>query len=187
MHITFQKQWFPMSLRAVILITLQREPGTGYDILQRFKAGLAHVWQASHQQLYRELDRMRRDGLLICETVPQDERPDRKVYQLTDEGQQALDIWLAEPLAANSVRQPLFAKFFAWEHWPADAKHEELATLRNQLSQRLKTYAAIEREWFSDPQALTPAQRAPWHTLRLGRRLTETWVEWIDEVMEEGE
>lgn len=176
-----------MSLRAVILITLQREPGTGYDILQRFKAGLAHVWQASHQQLYRELDRMRRDGLLICETVPQVERPDRKVYQLTDEGQQALDTWLAEPLAASPVRQPLFAKFFAWEHWPADARREELATLRNQLRQRLKTYAAIEREWFSNPQALTPAQRAPWHTLRLGRRLTETWVEWIDEVMEEGE
>nr|WP_273193341.1 hypothetical protein [Halomonas sp.] len=29
------------------------------------------------------------------------------------------------------------------------------------------------------------AQRGPWHTLRLGQRLTETWVEWVDEVMEE--
>lgn len=176
-----------MSLRAVLLITLQREPGTGYDILQRFKAGLAHVWQASHQQLYRELDRMRGDGLLTCETVPQDERPDRKVYQLTEAGLQALDAWLAEPLAARPVRQPLFAKFFAWERWPTDARREELTTLREQLNQRLKTYAAIEREWFGDPQALTPSQRAPWHTLRLGQRLTETWVEWIDEVMEEVE
>ncbi|WP_416139522.1 PadR family transcriptional regulator [Halomonas sp. HK25] len=176
-----------MSLRAVLLITLQREPGTGYDILQRFKAGLAHVWQASHQQLYRELDRMRGDGLLTCETVPQAERPDRKVYHLTEAGRQALDAGLAEPLAASPVRQPLFAKFFAWERWPEQARHEELTALRAQLRERLATYAAIEREWFSDPQALTPAQRAPWHTLRLGQRLTETWLVWIEEVSEEGE
>lgn len=175
-----------MSLRAVLLITLQREPGTGYDILQRFKAGLAHVWQASHQQLYRELDRMRGDGLLACETVPQAERPDRKVYRLTEAGRQALDAWLAEPLAASPVRQPLFAKFFAWERWPEPARREELAALLEQLRERLATYAAIEREWFSDPAALTSAQRAPWHTLRLGQRLTETWLEWIEEVLLEG-
>ncbi|MFY0991906.1 PadR family transcriptional regulator [Halomonas sp. C05BenzN] len=164
-----------------------QRPGTGYDILQRFKAGLAHVWQAGHQQLYRELDRMRGDGLLTCETVPQAERPDRKVYHLTAAGREVLETWLAEPLAASPVRQPLFAKFFAWEHWPADARRQELAALREQLRERLETYAAIERASFADPQALTPAQRAPLHTLRLGQRLTETWLEWIEEVMEEGE
>ncbi|WP_268746295.1 MULTISPECIES: hypothetical protein [unclassified Halomonas] len=35
------------------------------------------------------------------------------------------------------------------------------------------------------PDAREPAQRAPWHTLRLGQRLTETWVEWVEEVIEE--
>ncbi|WP_264167875.1 PadR family transcriptional regulator [Halomonas sp. SBBP1] len=44
---------------------------------------------------------MRGDGLLTCETLPQTERPDRKVYQLTEAGRQALDIWLAEPLFAS--------------------------------------------------------------------------------------
>ncbi|MGM0985006.1 MAG: PadR family transcriptional regulator [Pseudomonadota bacterium] len=176
-----------MSLRAILLITLQREPGSGYDILQRFKAGLAHVWQASHQQIYRELDRMHRDELLICERVPQTERPDRKVYRLTRTGQQALDTWLAEPLAASPVRQPLFAKFFAWEQWPAEARQRELAALHEQLQQRLHTYAAVEQEWFRDPYALTSAQRAPWHTLRLGQSLTRTWLEWIEEVMRDAD
>ncbi|WP_340146874.1 hypothetical protein [Halomonas sp. PA16-9] len=44
----------------------------------------------------------------------------------------------------------------------------------------------MEREWFSNPETFTPVQRAPWHTLRLGQRLTETWVEWVEEVMERG-
>jgi PadR family transcriptional regulator AphA len=174
-----------MSLRAVVLITLQQEPGTGYDILQRFKAGLSHVWQASHQQLYRELDRMRGDGLLTCDTLLQADRPDRKVYHLTEAGRQALNTWLAEPLDASPVRQPLFAKFFAWEQWPEQARREELTALREQLEERLMTYAAIEQKYFSDPQSLTPAKRAPWHSLRLGQRLTETWIEWVNEVIKE--
>ncbi|MBD3896300.1 PadR family transcriptional regulator [Halomonas sp. ML-15] len=176
-----------MSLRAVLLITLQQEPGTGYDVLQRFKTGLAHVWQASHQQIYRELDKLRAAELLDCETVPQAERPDRKVYRITPAGRAELDAWLAAPLGPNAVRQPLFAKFFAWECWPAEARQQELTALGEQLLERMRTYAAIEAEWFSDPQALTAAQRAPWHTLRLGQRLTETWLEWIEEVQAEGE
>nr|WP_328737664.1 hypothetical protein [Halomonas sedimenti] len=43
----------------------------------------------------------------------------------------------------------------------------------------------MEWEWFSNPKTLTPAQRAHWQTLGLGQRLTETWVEWVEEVMEE--
>ncbi|PAU73999.1 PadR family transcriptional regulator [Halomonas salipaludis] len=174
-----------MSLRAVLLITLQRDPGTGYDILQRFKTGLAHVWQASHQQIYRELDKMRAAGLLDCETVPQAERPDRKVYCITASGRAELDAWLAAPLGPSPVRQPLFAKFFAWDAWPADARQQELTALQAQLEERMQAYAAIEKEWFSDPQGLTPDERAPWHTLRLGQRLTEAWLAWIEEVLEE--
>ncbi|MGS2743299.1 hypothetical protein ACU6TU_06845 [Halomonas sp. LS-001] len=104
---------------------------------------------------------------------------------LTNEGRHALDAWLAELLVANPVRQPLFAKFFAWEHWPEQARHEEITALLEQLEKRLIIYAAIEQAYFSDPQSLTPDQRAPWHTLRLGQRLTETWIEWVKEVMEE--
>ena len=176
-----------MSLRAVLLINLQQDPGTGYDVLQRFKTGLAHVWQASHQQIYRELDNMRGAGLLDCETVPQAERPDRKVYRITPAGRAELDAWLATPLGPSPVRQPLFAKFFAWEDWPAEGRQQELAALREQLQQRMQTYAAIEQEWFSDPRGLGPAERAPWHTLRLGQRLTETWLTWIEEIQAEAE
>lgn len=174
-----------MSLRAVLLITLQREPGTGYDVLQRFRTGLAHVWQASHQQIYRELDKMHREQLLSCQTVAQYDKPDRKVYHITSEGIAFLESWLASPLGAQPVRSPLFAKFFVWERWPADARHAELASLRNTLEERMDSYQAIESAWFSSPDSLHPHERAPWHTLRLGKRLTQTWLAWIDEVLEE--
>lgn len=172
-----------MALKAVLLITLQREPGSGYDVLQRFKTGLAHVWHASHQQIYRELDKMHTAELLSCETIPQQDRPDRKVYHITEKGVAFLETWLAEPLGPQPVRSPLFAKFFAWERWPDEARHAELLALRESLKVRLKGYQAIEATWFADPASLTAEERAPWHTLRLGQRLTQTWLTWIDEVL----
>ncbi len=174
-----------MSLRAVLLITLKDEPASGYDVLQRFRKGLAHVWNASHQQIYRELERMYRAGLVEPETVAQAGRPDRKVYRITAAGEAALQQWLETPLDAPRVRVPLYAKFFAWESWPAEARRREMARLREQLTERLEVYRAIEQHWFPDPWSMPAEKRAPWHTLRLGRKLTRTWLEWIDEVTEE--
>lgn len=177
-----------MSLRAVLLITLKDEPASGYDVLKRFQKGLAHVWNASHQQIYRELERMYQAGLVERETVSQNARPDRKVYRITAAGEAQLKQWLETPLDAPTVRIPLYAKFFAWESWPAETRWREMARLRQQLEERLETYQAIEQHWFSDPWSMPADKRAPWHTLRLGQKLTHTWLEWIDEVTEqEGE
>lgn len=174
-----------MSLKAVLLITLKDEPASGYDVLKRFQKGLAHVWNASHQQIYRELERMYQLGLVERETVPQQGRPNRKVYRITSEGETELQQWLESPLDPPVVRLPLYAKFFAWESWPAEARERELSGLRQQLEERLATYRAIEQYWFSSPWSMPAEKRAPWHTLRLGQRLTETWIEWIDEVTEQ--
>lgn len=170
-----------MSLRGVLLVTLRREPGSGYDVLQRFKAGMAHVWHASHQQVYRELDKMRNADLVRCESIAQQDRPDKKIYSITELGINELHAWLSEPLDHAPVRSPLFAKFFAWEVWPEEAREKEFQTLKQELEQRLAMYKTIETMWFSAPEQLTDAERAPLYTLQLGQRLTHTWLVWVEE------
>jgi DNA-binding PadR family transcriptional regulator len=48
-------------------------------------------------QVYTTLDRLQRDGLVAHEVVSQSERPDKKVYALTDAGRRKLQEWLATP------------------------------------------------------------------------------------------
>ena len=51
-----------MSLKHAILILLETEPGSGYDLVKRFKAGLGYFWNAKHQQVYQELKKLSAAG-----------------------------------------------------------------------------------------------------------------------------
>lgn len=69
-----------------ILLFLGTEPMTGYDMTKELNSSL--VWRASHQQVYRELDKLVKAGLVVFERIPQPGKPDRKVHKLTELGQE---------------------------------------------------------------------------------------------------
>jgi DNA-binding PadR family transcriptional regulator len=53
--------------------------------------------QLNFGQVYTTLDRLQRDGLVAHEVVSQSERPDKKVYALTEAGRKELHEWLSTP------------------------------------------------------------------------------------------
>jgi DNA-binding PadR family transcriptional regulator len=62
-------------------------------------------------QVYTTLDRLRRDGWVEQDVVSQQERPDKKIYALTDEGQAQLRVWLETPSTLNlDIRNETFLK-----------------------------------------------------------------------------
>lgn len=44
-----------MALSQAILATLLTGPVSGYKLTKRFNAAIGYFWQATHQQIYREL------------------------------------------------------------------------------------------------------------------------------------
>lgn len=83
-----------MSLRYGILGLINRSPLTGYNLKKLFDKTLNNVWTASLSQIYRELTFLEKDGLVTSEVQEQDERPDRKVYTITEAGKQTFQAWL---------------------------------------------------------------------------------------------
>ncbi|MCV6614678.1 MAG: PadR family transcriptional regulator, partial [Cellvibrionaceae bacterium] len=79
-----------MSLKHAILTLLETEEGSGYDLLKRFQARLGYFWNASHQQIYAQLKSLRQEQLIDYKLEPQSDKPDKKVYTLTNEGKTAL-------------------------------------------------------------------------------------------------
>ena len=73
-----------MSLEYAILGFLNYHPYTGYDLKKVFDTSIHHFWPADQSQIYRTLARLTREGLTEMEKVPQDDRPDRKVYSITE-------------------------------------------------------------------------------------------------------
>lgn len=103
-----------MSMEHAILGFLTYNSYSGYDLQKLFDDSVGHFWSATQSQIYRTLNRMEGDGWVRQELIEQDDRPDRKVYHITEEGQRELTTWLSDPVMAPPYRHPwLLQVFFA--------------------------------------------------------------------------
>ncbi|WP_199783266.1 PadR family transcriptional regulator, partial [Streptomyces alboniger] len=51
-----------MSLPHAILTALLEKPSSGLELTRRFDKSIGYFWSATHQQIYRELGRLEREG-----------------------------------------------------------------------------------------------------------------------------
>jgi DNA-binding PadR family transcriptional regulator len=86
-----------MSLDFAVLGFLSYHPYTGYDLKKIFDNSVQHFWHADQSQIYRTLARLTEQGYVQMEKIPQEDRPDRKVYTITDSGRLELLKWLSAP------------------------------------------------------------------------------------------
>jgi DNA-binding PadR family transcriptional regulator len=64
------------------------------------------VWHAPDSQIYPEQRKMEADGLVEAEEQPRGERGTRRLYHVTDAGDQAFLEWMRSPLDYQRVRDP---------------------------------------------------------------------------------
>ena len=70
-----------MSLAHVLLTSLMEKPSTGIDLARRFDRSMGFFWNATHQQIYRELSGMMQKGWIS--TIEDDSSHTRKkTYQV---------------------------------------------------------------------------------------------------------
>ena len=86
------------TLGFALLGLLAREPLSGYDLAQRLRGRIGFFWQARHSQIYPELARLVADGAVEFAVVTQQQRPDKKVYLITNTGRAALRVWVIAPV-----------------------------------------------------------------------------------------
>jgi PadR family transcriptional regulator, regulatory protein AphA len=135
-----------MSLPHAILGFLNYQPLSGYDLKKAFDVSIQHFWPADQSQIYRSLALLAERGWATLEVVPQEDRPDRKVYHITDEGRAELRRWLTAPLTPELPRSaPLIQVFFAGQ-----LPDEEILPLFErgivQLRGLLERYARVPAE-----------------------------------------
>ncbi|GAK85717.1 transcriptional regulator PadR family [Vibrio ponticus] len=174
-----------MSLPHVILTVLSTRDATGYDITKEFSATIGYFWKASHQQVYRELNKMAQNQLVTCVLEPQEGKPDRKVYSITDAGRVALGEWFDQPTAHPTVRDEFSAKLMACSVQPSAAFKDQLAGLVEESRKLVEHYKEIETAYYSNIASLDKQQRLERLTLRRNLLLRQTWIEWADEVLAE--
>ncbi len=174
-----------MSLPHVILTVLSTRDATGYDITKEFSASIGYFWKASHQQVYRELNKMGQQGLVTCVLEPQDGKPDRKVYSITDTGRSALGEWFDQPTAHPTVRDEFSAKLIACSVQPSAPFRIQLNELVEESHKLVAHYQEIEAAYYANPAQLDKQQRLERLTLRRNLLLRQAWIDWAEEVIVE--
>lgn len=106
----------------------------GYELARHFEPThpLGDVLRLEQAMLYQHLKKLERRGWLAMTVQPQESRPPRRVYRITDEGRAELRRWLEEPVArTREIRLEFLVKlFFAVQSDPALARRlvaEQLA------------------------------------------------------------
>lgn len=171
-----------MALRYALLAALHEAPATGYELTQRFRSRLANVWNASHQQVYRELSRLLAEKKLLVEAIEQSDKPDKKRYHLTISGRQDLQAWLNTPHKQPPTRDPFLVKLFAGDLLDSTAVREDMALLRQDWLAQLGYFRSIEHTYFRQPDALPRQYRFQYLALRRGVTQIIAGLEWLDEV-----
>ena len=169
-----------MSLPHAILGFLQMKPMTGYDLkTDCFDRSVAFFWPADQAQIYRTLDKLAEQGLVESHVELQEERPNRKVYQITDRGREELARWLQTATPLPTYREPFLVQlFFAGQL--GNAEVIELLKAQAEAHQaRLADYHSVPLPRLDDPgiDRSTTFQR---FTLELGLRTEEAYIAWLE-------
>lgn len=172
-----------MALEHAIMVSLAERPGTGYEIGRQFERSIGHFWSATHQQIYRTLKKLHADGLVAYEAVPQNGRPDKKVYTLSDRGRRALAEWAVSPTPVAPLRSDLGVKLRAAEFGDLAAIIGEMKKHRDEHLALLTLFTGFETDYYPAPDDLTGRKLHQYLVLRGGIRNEQGQVEWCDEVI----
>jgi len=140
---------------------------SGYDLAKNFDASIGFFWRASHQQIYRELGKLRDKGFVESQEISQSGKPNRIVHTITEDGKNALNSWSKKPVRMPSMKDELLAKFYALEFMDVGSLKDQLTVRIDQHRSKLTQYHRI-KERFYDGKALNRNQTGKLFVLEMG-------------------
>jgi DNA-binding PadR family transcriptional regulator len=130
------------SLSYAILALLANKPQSGYDIARQMRPPLGILWQAKHGQIYPELARLVKLGLVEVERVDKRSGPPRRVHTITTGGKSELTRWIVRSPQMRPANDEFVIKAFALRRVPTGAA---TSLLNDQIETHEHRIAALEQ------------------------------------------
>jgi DNA-binding PadR family transcriptional regulator len=153
---------------------------SGYDLQKLVERSVGHFFDPAKSQIYAELKRLVAAGFATERHVRQDDRPDKRMYSVTPDGERALRTWLAQPPGEEAFRSPFLIHVFFGHLMDPEVLKAQIREYRDQAAQTLAELQVTEAEI---KDALVA--RFPYMTLRAGLSSCRHIIEWADEVLKE--
>jgi PadR family transcriptional regulator, regulatory protein AphA len=145
-----------MDVKTLCLGVLTEGDKSGYEIKRCFEEAFSHFFGAGFGSIYPALAELSRRGLVTCENVEQEGRPDKKVYSLTPAGERLLIDELLSTPPRHKVRSEFLVLMYFAHLLPA---RRLAAIIDERIAQWEPTLAAVEACATADDARMTPGMR----------------------------
>ncbi|MEU3298798.1 PadR family transcriptional regulator [Streptomyces sp. NPDC006678] len=171
-----------MALRHAVLAALLDGESSGYQLARSFDLGMANFWHALPQQLYLELTKLEKDGLVEGRRVIQESRPPKRLFTLTEAGLAELARFAEASVKPSFIRDDLMVKVQAVDHVPVEPVLEQLDERAAMAAAKIDIFERFLRRLRGDLDEetfLATAERVgPYLTCLRGLRFEEETAAW---------
>ncbi len=164
-----------MDVKTVCLGMLTDGAASGYDLKKQFESSFGHFFAAGYGSIYPALSSLSDQGLVSCEQVPQDGKPDRKLYEITDEGMTFLLEALEDTSPGHKIRSEFLATMCFAHLMPTELVETILSNRIEECARYTKIISDIECDCAED----WPAGMK--FVAGFGRAMTEAMKKYVED------
>lgn len=101
-----------MKGRDVILGILRNKPRTGYEINDILQNQISYFYDGTYGMIYPTLKKLEKEGKVKRETVIQEDKPNKNIFSITDEGKEELKEYLESNKVEEVFKSDFLMKLF---------------------------------------------------------------------------
>jgi DNA-binding PadR family transcriptional regulator len=148
---------------------LNEQELSGYDMKLLLDKRIHHIyWSPAKSQIYGELRRLEQAGWVTMTEVAQTNRPDKRVYQITEAGRTALHEWLASTENEPDVfKSPMMLHLLFGHLLPRETLATQLEARQRKLGSELTKYEKRAQELRTQSTAVDADPQLPYLLLSL--------------------
>lgn len=180
----------PYSLDFILLGLLALRPSTGYDLKKMMDSSIRYISPVALSQIYPTLKQMTAQELVTFRVEERIDKPNLKIYSITQAGQALFRQWLAEPYKPDPYRFDYFTLRFYFSSLLD--RPTLLTNIRTELAFRQEQLEVARKFDFNTLEDLDPVEAvdmeravkfwALYH--RYGLQFMETYTQWLEHVLQ---
>ncbi|MBZ9625573.1 PadR family transcriptional regulator [Clostridium sp. FP2] len=174
-----------MSLQNAVLGLLIYQPMTGYDLKSLFDKSVSFIWSAHISQIYRELGSLEGKGFVTFYIEPQQGKPDKKKYIVTENGKEHFQDWMKKfPATLSTTFRDEFAvRIFFGSNLSNEELIFQLQRYIKEKKEEIDSYGTIKElsEIYAKESNVTQ-EIMYWNMiLKRGYMVNQVFIQWAEE------
>ena len=174
-----------MALKHGILGLLSYSEMTGYDLMKTFDSSLAYFWHVRTSQIYLELDKLSKAGLVEFRKEIQESRPNKNIFKITDDGKKELINWLnnSDIQKMINVKDEFLMLVFFLNELPKKEAIEVIKRYKKECEKVIESLIEANKnvEKFRNIYQVEDKSDVYWGlTVKYGEFISEASLKWAD-------